>query len=115
MKNEKKILSKQKKLGQYFTKDESLLKNVFKFIKNNPIKILEPCVGQGDIVSYVLRETPLVQFDMFEIDATLQPLQNIDKSKVQYKDFLKSEIHEKYETIVGNPPFLRKKTGNFEI
>ena len=115
MKNEKKLLSNKKKLGQYFTKDESLLQNIFKFIKNNPIKILEPCIGQGDIVSYVLRETPLVQFDMFEIDATLQPLQNIDKNTVVYQDFLKSEIHEKYDTIVGNPPFVGTKKGNLYI
>lgn len=107
--------SKQKNLGQYFTEDITLLGSVFSFIKNNPIKILEPAVGKGHVVDYVLERCPEIEFDMFEIDATLQPLHRIDKNKVNYKDFLKSEIHDKYDTIIGNPPFIRKKTGNLYI
>jgi adenine-specific DNA-methyltransferase len=110
-KNEK----KKKSLGQYFTTDVSLKNAVFDFIKNSPSIILEPCIGQGDLVSYVLDKFPTITIDMYEIDKTIELLENIDKKIVHYCDFLEKPIDVKYNTIIGNPPFVRTKTGNLYI
>lgn len=45
------------KLGQYFTKNLQLKNKVYDFILNNPTTILEPSVGRGDLVDYVLSKT----------------------------------------------------------
>ena len=101
------------KLGQYFT-ESILLKNKVKdFILNNPKTILEPSVGQGDLVSYIKNTN--INFDMFEIDKTIKPLDGIDKNKIIYKDFIKENIEKSYTTIIGNPPFIRTKKGNLYI
>jgi adenine-specific DNA-methyltransferase len=117
MKNEKKSQSEKKKksLGQYFTKDVSLKKSVFDFIKNSPTVILEPCIGQGDLVSYVLDKLTTVSFDMYEIDTSIEVLHDIDKATVNYCDFLKTEVSITYDTIIANPPFVRTKKGNLYI
>jgi adenine-specific DNA-methyltransferase len=116
MKNAKKNKSEKKKksLGQYFTTDISLKNAVCEFIKNIPSRILEPCVGQGHLVSYILNKFPTITIDMYEIDKTIDLLEDID-GHVNYCDFLQKSIDVKYNTIVGNPPFVRTKTGNLYI
>lgn len=111
--NKNLVSEKKKNLGQYFTTDLSLKTAVFEFIKNNPSRILEPCIGQGDLVSFILKKSPTIYFDMYEIDSTISLL--IDNIGVNYGDFLKSNICKNYDTIVGNPPFVRTKTGNLYI
>jgi len=107
---------KQKKLGQYFTQDVGLLDAIFRFIKNDATKkILEPCIGRGNIVSHILEKLPDAIFDMFEIDGTLEILPNLKDCAIVYCDFLKTKITETYDTIVGNPPFVRTKKGNLYI
>ena len=54
-------------LGQYFTTNLILKKQVFEFIKNDPDLILEPSIGQGDLVHYISNQKPNINFDMFEI------------------------------------------------
>ena len=51
----------------------------------------------------------------FEIDESLDLLPGIDKEKVVYGDFLTQNILKKYTTIVGNPPYVRTKTGNLYL
>jgi len=101
--------SKKKKLGQYFTKNEILQDIVYKLILNSPNKILEPSVGRGDLVNYVKIKSTNVKFDMYEIDETINHLDNINKDDIIYGDFLKKEVNNKYETIIGNPPFYNTK------
>lgn len=108
-----KVSEKKKNLGQYFTTDITLKTVVFEFIKNNPTRILEPCIGQGDLVSFILEKSPTIAFDMYEIDSTINLL--IDKADINYGDFLKYNVCENYDTIVGNPPFVRTKKGNLYI
>lgn len=113
-----------KELGQYFTKNELLLQNVFSMILNQPELILEPSVGQGHLVDYVLKNnkeqetkkvTKFINFNMIEIDTDIEQLPSIDKSQIQYGDFLELDIKKKYKTIIGNPPFVKKKGGNLYI
>ena len=104
-----------KSLGQYFTKDESLKENLYKFILNNPKEILEPSIGRGDLVEFIQQKIPQIEFDMYEIDKSIKFLDTIDREKIVYGDFLKQEITKKYDTIIGNPPYVKSSKGNLYI
>jgi len=94
--------SLKKELGQFFTTSKILQEIVCSLIKNNPTVILEPCVGRGDLVSYVSKKLNC-RFDNFEIDTSLKFL--IDKSSIVFTDFLIENISKKYKTIIANPPY----------
>ncbi len=101
--------------GQYFTTNNELKEIVYKFILNKPNEILEPSIGQGDLVKLILDKHNDITIDMYEIDPTIKLLSNIDKNQVKYTDFLVQNINKKYLTIVGNPPYVRTKKGNLYI
>lgn len=105
----------KKNLGQYFTTNITLKEKLFEFILNNPDTILEPSIGQGDLIQFVRNKNPNITFDMYEIDKSIQLLNEIDKEKIIYSDFMKEEIKKKYKTIIGNPPYVRTKKGNLYI
>ena len=99
--------------GQYFTKSTDLKNKVLSFILNKPSKILEPSMGRGDLVEELYRKG--VSFDLFEIDDTIEPLDPIDKQSISYCDFLDKHIESTYDTIIGNPPYVKTKHGNLYI
>jgi adenine-specific DNA-methyltransferase len=103
------------KLGQYFTTNVTLKEKVFTFIQNKPKLILEPSIGRGDLISFILNKKLNIKFDMFEIDKTITFLDNINESKIIFTDFLSYNITKSYTTIIGNPPFVRTKSGNMYI
>ena len=102
-----------KELGQYFTKNESLLKNLKEFIKNKPKQILEPSIGEGHIIDYLKKDPNQTfqntEFIMIEIDKNLIPLSSINKEEIHYVDFLEYNPNQKFQTIIGNPPYVKKK------
>lgn len=100
--------------GQYFTTDITLQYTILDFIKNNPKTILEPSIGRGDLVKYIT-ENSNVNFDMYELDESIALLKDIDRDKVNYGDFIKANISKKYKTIIGNPPYIKKSTGNLYL
>jgi len=102
-------------LGQYFTTNNKLKEKVFEFILNNPSNILEPCIGQGDLITFIKEKIPSTTFDMYEIDTKIKLLDKIEKTKVVYGDFLKKKLTKNYKTIIGNPPYVRTKKGNLYI
>ena len=106
-----------KKKGQYFTKSEYLKKQVNELISKNQSDILEPSFGRGDLVEYVtsMNDNNDIAFDMYEIDETiplLPSLHSLKTTNIFYDDFLKVEISKKYDTIIGNPPYVRTSQGN---
>jgi len=103
------------KLGQYFTTHHELKEKIFQFILNNPLTILEPCIGQGDLVLFIQNKIPTIEFDMYEIDTKIKLLDKIQKDDVIYGDFMEQNITRKYKTIIGNPPYVRTKKGNLYI
>ena len=105
----------KKQLGQYFTTHSELKERVFAFILNNPSTILEPSIGQGDLIAFVADKMSEVTFDMYEIDPTILLLDNVPKDQVIYGDFMKQKIEKSYKTIIGNPPYVRTKKGNLYI
>ena len=102
-------------LGQYFTTNITLKEKVFEFILNSPSTILEPSIGQGDLVTFVTENLSGVAFDMYEIDTNIKLLDGINKDDVIYGDFMKQTITKTYKTIIGNPPYVRTKKGNLYI
>jgi len=102
-------------LGQYFTKNTELKEKVLEFIINNPSIILEPSIGRGDLITHINEKYPSITFDMYEIDRKIKLLEKIDKKRVIYGDFMKQEIIKRYKTIIGNPPYIRTKSGNLYI
>ena len=100
--------------GQYFTTNKSLQSKVLEFIKNKPKLILEPSIGQGDLVKYITNKCN-VTFDMYELDQSIELLEGIDREKVHYGDFIKAVITKKYKTIIGNPPYIKKSSGNLYL
>ena len=97
------------KKGQYFTTNEFLQSSLFKLIRNNPNIILEPSVGRGDLVKYVKEHNEEIIFHTYEIDESLDIYDCVDN--IIYGDFLKENIESKYKTIIGNPPYVKKKGG----
>ena len=113
-------MSNNNKLGQYFTTNNELKEKVYSFIMNKPKIILEPSIGQGDLVEYVSKKIKNIKFDMYEIDKDIKLLDGMDKIKskignIIYGDFMIQEISKKYATIIGNPPYIRTKKGNLYI
>ena len=102
-------------LGQYFTTHTELKEKVFEFILNNPSNILEPSIGQGDLITFIADKIPSITFDMYEIDTQIKLLEKIQKDNIIYGDFMKQTITKTYKTIVGNPPYVRTKKGNLYI
>jgi adenine-specific DNA-methyltransferase len=102
-------------LGQYFTTNTNLKNKVYEFILNSPECILEPSIGCGDLVTYVLKQNPYIIFDMYEIDTNIKLLDEVYMDDVIYGDFIKQTITKSYKTIIGNPPYVRTSTGNLYI
>ena len=109
------VMTTKHNLGQYFTTNNELKEKVFEFIMNNPSNILEPSIGQGDLVAFITDKIPSVTFDMYEIDTTIQMLDAVRKDNVIYGDFIIQPIAKTYKTIIGNPPYVRTKKGNLYI
>ena len=57
--------------GQYFTTSKFLKESVSNLIKNKPNVILEPSIGQGDLVEHVQKLNNKIKFHSFEIDKTI--------------------------------------------
>jgi adenine-specific DNA-methyltransferase len=104
----------KQELGQYFTTNEELRNKVLEFMLNKPDVILEPSVGQGDLIQAILGNNNKINFDMYEIDTKIKMLDGVP-TNVIYGDFLDQDIKKKYKTIVGNPPFVRTTSGNLYI
>ena len=115
-KRKAKTIKEQKhEKGQYFTTNTFLKENVYKLIKNNPSLILEPSIGQGDLIDYIKKNREEIQFHSYEIDRTIPLLSSIKNENVVYGDFLEQNIMLKYDTIVGNPPYVKTQSGNLYL
>jgi len=114
---EESVVPEKKKhdMGQYFTTHNVLKNKVFEFILNDPNNILEPSIGQGDLVTFIQKKNPNVNFDMYEIDTNIKLLDGVPEEDIVYGDFMTQQITKMYKTIVGNPPYVRTKKGNLYI
>ena len=110
------VLNKNR-LSQIFTPDyiaEFMVKNIkqhYFSIHNestiDKIKILEPSAGKGIFLNYILGEG-FTDITAYEIDQNLKTplLNNYPNIKLKFENFLGSDANEKFDIIIGNPPYL---------
>lgn len=104
-----------RKKGQYFTTNEALQTTLVEFIRRAPGRILEPSVGRGDLVLAAKRKYAEAIFDMYEIDEDIPVLPPLQKQDIAYGDFLAQTPEHTYDTIIGNPPFVKQTKGNLYL
>jgi len=92
-------------LGQYFTISDELQQFVFESVKNKGHTLLEPSVGAGHLLKKFGEGYPAV---CYEIDTTIKQIINVP---VIHGDFTKQTVTTKFKTIIGNPPYVKQKSG----
>ncbi|MFX1279387.1 MAG: Eco57I restriction-modification methylase domain-containing protein [Promethearchaeota archaeon] len=102
-------------IGQIFTPDyvaEFMVRNIVALLaKSNThlknLKILEPSVGEGIFLKYLLQHE-FSNIHAFEMDTSLkQILLNLYPAvNFKFENFLGSNEKDKYDLIIGNPPYL---------
>ncbi|MEM0066375.1 MAG: N-6 DNA methylase [Sulfolobales archaeon] len=95
--------TERKNLGQYFTPIEVARFMCSLITKPKNAVVLEPCAGTGVFLT-VLHSMGFRNIAAYEIDSTLP---NYSPVKIEYMDFLTIEPVEKFDVVVGNPPYVR--------
>ena len=103
----------QQRYGQFMTED-SMAAKILHVIDNKCRiggKILEPSFGKGSFIKRLVDTYDFDKVDGFEIDPDLysQVTFGRDNVRLYRNDFLLSCILEKYDHVVGNPPFVEIK------
>lgn len=98
------------KYGQYFT-----IKSVADFMvtliaHEKDSCILEPSCGEGVFLTS-LTEHGYCNLDAYEIDPSL----NNPYQFVRYESFISAPTNDKYDVIIGNPPYIRWKNLEKEL
>jgi adenine-specific DNA-methyltransferase len=99
------ITTKQKpknKFGQYFT--PAIVADFMIDLANiqPDAAILEPSCGEGVFLE-MLKNRGFHQVIAYEIDSELAT----DYENVRYESFISANIQEKFDVIIGNPPYIR--------
>jgi len=104
-------------LSQIFTPDyiaEFMVKNIKQhyFSTHNgsiidKIKILEPSAGKGIFLNYLSGEG-FTDITAYELDQNLKTplLKGYPNIRFNFENFLGSDANEKFDIIIGNPPYL---------
>ncbi len=104
-------MKQAKNLGQYFT--PAYVADFMIGLSEAPksAKILEPACGKGVFLK-LLKEKGYKNIIGYEIDKTLEPETD---AKIIFKSFVSEQIKEKYDLIIGNPPYIRWKNLDQEL
>ncbi|MHC1611344.1 MAG: Eco57I restriction-modification methylase domain-containing protein [Candidatus Methanospirareceae archaeon] len=105
------MVDKIKTFGQYFTPRPVAEFMVNLGNKDITAKVLEPCAGKGIFLD-VLWENKFRNVVAYEIDPSLP---NRSPIRIEYRDFLSTNIQEKFDMIIGNPPYVRWKNIPVEV
>lgn len=89
-------------LGQIFTKNKILQKKIFDLCKNKK-KCLEPSSGAGHLVNFFYKNG-ITKITSIEIDSQIKI---ISKIKPIFMNFFDYSTRNKFDTIFGNPPYVR--------
>ena len=102
-------VAKKKALGQYFTTSPRLQDFIYTHVQHKGQPLLEPSVGAGHLLQPFLTANAAYPVTAYEIDPAITrlPLQPMQSPIIA--DFLTAEIDERFATIIGNPPFVKRK------
>lgn len=94
--------------GTFYPTPKPLIRKMCEKIDGHPENILEPSAGRGDIVEY-LQENKYrnyrSKFSAIEIDSDLRATLRGKRIRVIDSDFLSFAGPDKFDLIIGNPPF----------
>lgn len=106
----------KKQIGQYFTVSDKLQKFVFDKVKHKSSTLLEPSFGAGHLLQKFKEYDDNYPMVGYELDTTIKPVVEFNENQTTiYGDFTAQAITTKFKTIVGNPPYVKQKTGNLYI
>lgn len=97
-------MTAKNKYGQYFTIAPIANFMVSLISHSKTSKVLEPSCGKGVFIDKLI-DSGFSNISAYEIDKELA----IDYDFVRYSSFLEVPIQDKYDVIIGNPPYIRWK------
>ena len=103
-------MAEKNKYGQYFTISDIAKFMVSLIHHNKDSKILEPSCGKGVFLDELIA-AGFNNLSAFEIDETLGTKYDF----VKFQSFLSVSTSEKYDVIIGNPPYIRWKNLENEL
>ena len=110
------VIEYKKSLGQYFTVNEVLQQRVFDLVKHKGQRLLEPSFGGGHLLQKFKAYDENYPMVCFELDEKVKPVVKFNNHQfVFYGDFTQQKELPLFPTIIGNPPFVKKRTGNLYI
>ena len=100
------------KYGQYFTPEivADFMINLATINKNS--KILEPSCGKGIFLDLLLKKE-YNNLTAYELDESL--INNRHNKIIKNESFISAKINEKFDLIIGNPPYIRWKNLEEEL
>lgn len=106
----------KKDLGQYFTISEELQQFVFDKVQHKSARLLEPSFGAGHLLKKFKDYNTNYPITCFEVDSTIKPIIAFNEFQTPvYGDFTIQTIPQRFKTIIGNPPYVKTKSGNLYI
>ncbi len=103
-------MKEKNKYGQYFTEPVVADFMVSMISHDKDAKVLEPSCGKG-VFLQKLADYGFGNTSAFEIDTALAR----DFENVKYESFISSPVSEKFDVIIGNPPYIRWKNLEEEL
>jgi adenine-specific DNA-methyltransferase len=108
--------SSKKELGQYFTTSQMLQSFVFDKVKHKSSCLLEPSFGAGHLLKRFKEYDDNYPMVCCELDESVEPVVSFNaRQTLIYGDFTQEKLGTKFKTIVGNPPYVKQKSGNLYI
>ena len=109
-------MASQKALGQYFTVSDVLQQFVFDKVKHKSSRLLEPSFGAGHLLKKFKEYDSNYPILCYELDETITPVIEFNEFQTPiYGDFTKQILTQRFKTIVGNPPYVKQRSGNLYI
>lgn len=103
-------MKEKNKYGQYFTEEVVADFMVSLISHEKTAKVLEPSCGKGVFLKK-LSEYGFCDQTAYEIDANLAR----EFDCVKYESFVTSSLSERFDVIIGNPPYIRWKNLEDEL
>lgn len=102
-------MKQKNKFGQYFTLPQVARFMTDMITHDTSVSVLEPSCGKGVFIR-TLQEKGFQNITAYEIDKSL----STDYQCVRYESFVSSPL-EKFDVVIGNPPYIRWKNLEAEL